>query len=287
MTKAKLNSFMQDLWNTDALEKINQKFIGDGSNALLGLRWYYGLATRVKTTAQLAYVSLGNVGFKNGPKCEVAREEFVEFYCGSVNVPQFYGDYRDLSITTYQVYLPFVGIIDLAPQDLIIPGVMWNDSRTLYLTYWVNISDGSAVCILSTLPSTPNGQGTIFTTTCSWGYDIPIRVEPVMDALARAASVVGSILPLGEGGGSTTYSSGELTPNSNVMGDFQAKLIINRKTDLSGPDFPAAMGAPGAEAIAVGDATGYLKASAVFNPGTLAMRRSGEIIDLLREGIYI
>lgn len=284
MNKDQLREFLNDLWTTDLIDSIRNSFIGDGSNALLGVRWFYGIKDRISYTTTKAHVSLGNVVFTGVPTQSVAAKEFVEFDAGSVVVPQFYGDYRDWAITTYQVYLPFIGIIDLAPQDVV--------GKTLYLKYWINISDGSAMCTLSTTPTTPNGTGTLFTTTCSWGYDIPVRVDSAMDIISRlaqmgvSASAAGPVL--GQFMGSPgQYSSGELSPNSNVMSDFQPKLVIHRRDDISGSNFGDAQGAPGTSTTTVGASTGYLKVSEVYNAGSLAMRRSGEIIALLKEGIYI
>lgn len=284
MTKDEVREFEKSLWTTDLIDSIRNSFIGDGSNALLGVRWYYGLKDVVAPSTKTAYITLGNVAFKNVPKVKVALREFVEFDAGSIAIPQFYGDYRDWTITTYQAYLPFIGVIDLNPQDVV--------GKTLYLKYWINITDGSAVCTLSTTPTTPNGTGTLFTTTCSWGYDIPVRVDSAMDSLARMAKLTSAIPVVGSSvsgmfGNAGSYSSGELSPNSNVMGDFQPKVVIYRREDLSGATFSAANGAPGAGTTTVGAATGYLKVSEVYNAGSLAMRRAGEIIAMLKEGVYI
>ena len=281
MNKAQLREFLNELWTTDLIDSIRNSFIGDGSNALLGVRWFYGIRDLIPYTTTGGHISLGNVAFTDIPTQSVAAKEFVEYDAGSVVVPQFYGDYRDWSITTYQVYLPFIGIVDLAPQDVV--------GKTLYLKYWINISDGSAMCTLSTTPTTPNGTGTLFTTTCSWGYDIPVRVDSVMDAISRMAKMTLGAVPYAGDivGGPGQYSVGELSPNSNVMSDFQPKLVVFRRDDISGANFGAAEGAPGAATVTVGAASGYLKASEVYNAGSLAMRRSGEIVALLREGIYI
>lgn len=281
LNKDQLREWLNKLWDTDIVDSIRTAFIGDGSNALLGVKWFYGIKDLVPTSAVNARITLGNVVFSDVPKYPVAVKEFVEFDAGSVVVPQYYGDYRDWTATTYQVYLPFIGVIDVAAKDVV--------GKTLYLKYWINLTDGSAVCNLSTTPTTPDGTGTLFTTTCSWGYDIPVRVDSVMDALSRVARVsIGSVPIVGElFGKAGTYSNGELAPNSNVMGDFQPKLIVFRQTDLSGETFPTAEGAPGAAVTTVGAASGYLKASEVYNAGSLAMRRSGEIISMLKDGIYI
>lgn len=281
VNKDGLREFVNALWTTDIIDSIRNAFIGDGSNALLGIRWFYGIKSALEPSDVSAHISLGNVSFTEVPAVPVAIKEFVEMDMGSVVVPQHFGDYRDWAITTYKVYLPFVGFVDLDPQDIV--------GKTLYLKYWINLTDGSALCNLSTTPTSPNGAGTLFATNCSWGYDIPIRVDSVMDALSRVAKVtMGSLPVIGETfGAAGQYSVGELSPNSNVMSDFQPKLVVFRKDDISGDAFKDAEGAPGAAATTVGACTGYVKATTVYNAGSLAMRRSGEIIALLKEGIYI
>ena len=286
LTKQKLLLFLRDLWNTSAIEAIQTAFIGDGSNALLGVRWYYGIKDLIEYTANDAYITLGNVPFNGSGadrpgKVPVAKNEFVTFDAGSVVVPQYYGDYRDWTATTYQIYLPFIGLQELDPRNVV--------GKTLYLKYMINISDGSAVCQLSTTPSSPDGSGTIFSASCSWGYDIPVRVDPIMDAMTRTLRTMTNPIPggrevVGEPG---SYSAGELSPNSNIMGDFNPKVIVHRKGDVSGAAFNVAEGQPSGATMTVGSASGYLKVSTVYNAGTLPARHADEIVSLLQEGIYI
>lgn len=281
MSKADVGEFLDELWTGDIIDTFQRGVYGDGADAILGLKWFYGIQDQL-TTAGTSYITLGNLGFTGIPKQQVARYEFVGFDAGSVVVPQYYGDFRDWTATTYRAYLPFVGLIDLQPKDVV--------GKTLYLVYVINITDGSASCVLSTTPNSPSGTGTIFTTSCSWGYDIPVRAEMMTDLISRTARiaaqgyspVLGAIT-----GGDSSYSSGELSPNSNVMGDFQPKIIIDRKGDVSGSAFDAAEGQPSGATMTVGSASGYLKVSTVYNAGTLPARHADEIVALLQEGIYI
>ena len=313
LTKADLNEFMVDLWTTTAIESIQKAFIGDGSNALLGLRWFYGLAEAIETRPIESHITLGNVPFDT--KAPVPVNEFIVYDFGSIATPAYFGDYRDWTEVVYKMYLPFIGIIELNPADIL--------GKTLYLKYSINLTDGSAVCTLSTTATTPNGTGTIFTTTTSWGYDIPIKVDPIRDAMSLTGSIVSSVLPAVAGGAAggmlsqslidkggqshevsggvggalaglmgtsamagQSYSTGSLSPNSNVMADFSAKLVTYRKTDLTG-DLATAAGAPSGRTGTVGSFSGFVKASVVYNGGSLPMRQAGKIIALLQEGIYI
>lgn len=282
LKKADADEIFAALWNTSVLDGFRNAFYGDGSDAILSFRWFYGLGDKIPITGTAKF-SLGNVTFGDIGKKSYSRSEFVEYDFGSVNVPAYYNSYLDWTATTYKAYLPFVGVIDLAPGDVV--------GKTLYLKYVVNITDGSAVCQLSTSPTTSSGntQGLVYTGTCSWGYDIPVRAVPnrdIVSAIGRAVPVpIPALSGLTADGGS--YSVGELSPNSNVMGDFEAKIVAYRASDMASGSFAAAEGLPSASTITVGDASGYLKVSQVYNSGTLAMRGADEIVALLQEGIYI
>lgn len=334
LNKSEVTEFMNDLWTTNAWEGFVNQFIGDGANALLGLYWYYGIAESVVLTSGKSFITLGNNKFGPSAKYSVAKNEFITYDFGSIAVPATYGDYRDWTLISYKLYLPFVGVIDLNPADVI--------GKTLYLKYQINLTDGSAVCMLATSPITgPDNSGNIFTTSASWGYDIPVKVDSIRDAMTLTGQIMANVLPAAIGGASVgmaagraamgaaasargvggrakdrlqnmagdegaalgglgggissvsasspvtaSYSTGSLSPNANVMGDFEAKLVMYRHDDLTQAIEPIA-GKPSAQIGPVSSFSGYLKADLVYNGGTLPMRRAGEIIAMLQEGIYV
>lgn len=100
-------------------------------------------------------------------------------------------------------------------------------------------------------------------------------------AIGGAVSAV-----VGGGGAQSTYSSGSLTPNSNVMGDFTPKLIRTVTKDVSG-DISQATGLPCGKVVKVGDASGYLKAAMVYGTPSTTMQHADEIENMLKEGIRI
>lgn len=278
LTKENVRDFLKNLWTTDVIDSIRQTLVGDGSNAVLGLQWFYGLADKINTAGTPSKINVGNVSFNSVTSVPVATDEFVEFDFGSVAVPRVFGDYHDFSAIAYRAYLPFVGAIDLDPRDVV--------GATLYLKYRINITDGSAVAQLSTSPNSPDSSGLIFSTSCVWGYDIPIRVDPGRSPLLATLRTLGASQYFD--GSTPSYSAGSLTPNTSVAGDFEAKLILYRRDEITNPAaVQTAVGKPSAASLTVGEATGYLKAHVVYNASSLPTRHAGEIIGLLQEGIYI
>lgn len=295
-----MKQVMKDLWSTSLMETIQSNFIGDGSDAILGLNWFYGLDPYIEKSALSYNPTLGNV-LVDGVSVKHAEKEFVRFDFGSINVPAVFGSHLDYTAAVYKMYLPFIGITDLNPADVV--------GKTLYLSYVVNLSDGSAICRLATDANAMSGNGTLFTSSCSWGYSIPVKVDSVRDAMTIGAQAVMGVVggvsmgamagpagaiaggAAGAAGGAVfssapNYSGGSLSPNSNAMGDFEAKLIVYRNQDMS-EQLEESSGTPSGSAGEVSDFTGYLKVDAVYNGSTLAMRRSGEIVAMLQEGIYI
>lgn len=303
MTVDSISSFMEDIWTTDLLESFRAAFVGDGSDAILGLRWFYGLNAHVDwDTGGSVHPVIGNVPVNQATAIR-ANSEYVKYEFGSIAVPSYFGDYRDWTEVSYKMYLPFIGIIDLNPADII--------GKQLWLTYRINITDGSAVCRLASDNSEWGGNGTLYIGSCSWGYDIPVKADSTRDAVSLGVSAgIGALAGVGLGsvggpggsafgalagaatsvagsaGSAPSYEGGSLAPNSNVMSDLEAKLVCYHHTDLT-EDLTEAAGQPSAATLEVGEVNGYLKADVVYNGGSLAMRRSGEIISMLQEGIYL
>lgn len=313
MSHPMVKNFIDSLYSKDVYDKVQQMLYGDGANNLLSLKWFYGVRSSI-TTARTSKITLGNVvvGKVSVP---VYNGDFVQVYMGYTEVGREYGDYRDYTNVRYQAFIPMVGVIELDPAQVV--------GKRMHLLYTINLTDGSAVVTLAisnlvlggkpVLPKTNGWYDTpqiVFTTSITYGYEIPLNVESIRSASltvgeVAAKAVVGGVagaiagnIPgavvgavggaVGgalDGGNQSTYSAGALTANSNVMGDFTPKLIRTITKDVSG-DISAAVGAPSGKVVRVGDASGYLKAAMVFGTPSSTMQHSDEIVNMLKDGIY-
>ena len=315
MTWPMVKSLINDLYTTDVYEKIKHMLYGDGANNLLSLKWFYGVRSSVSATRQ-SKVTLGNVVL-DGVITPVHNGDFVQVYMGYVNVPREYNDYRDYTNVQYHAYIPMVGDIDLDPSQVV--------GKDLHLLYTVNLTDGSAIVTLAVsnlmtggepvLPQTDGWYDTpqiVFTSSITYGYEIPLKAESIQDPSLRVGEVVAKAVIAGIGGAvaggipgaaigaaggagagvvrgagvQNTYSVGSLTPNSNILGDFTPKLYRTITKDVSG-DISAAVGLPCGKVVKVGDVSGYLKAAMVYGTPSTTMQHTDEIINMLKEGIYI
>ena len=314
LNKAGVQSFIDSLYTKDVYDRVKAMLYGDGAGNILSLKWFYGVRPNLSTPKQVK-VSLGNVILEK-VVAPVYDGDFVQVYMGYVNVTREYGDSRDITNVRYQAYLPMVGTVDLDPSQIV--------GKNLHLLYTVNLTDGSAVVTLASGGVMQGGKPTlykndggwyetpqiVFTTSITYGYEIPLNVDSIRSpsllvgdivTKAVAGGVAGAVAGNYEGaaigatfgavagaagGVETTYSSGALSPNSNVMGDFTPKLIRTINKDLSG-DISYAVGSPSGKVVRVGDASGYLKAAMVYGTPSSTMQHTDEIVNMLKEGIYI
>lgn len=313
MTKLMAQRFVDSLYTKDVYDRLKAMLYGDGAGNILSLKWFYGVRPNLSTPKQVK-VSLGNVVLDN-VVAPVYNGDFVQVYMGYVVVPREFGDYRDFTNVRYQAYLPMVGTIDLDPSVVV--------GETLHLLYTINLTDGSAVVTLAiskvmegskpVLPKKNDWYDTpliVFTTSITYGYEIPLNVDSIRspslavgDIVTKAVTggvagaVAGNITGAAIGatfgavagaasGVETTYSSGSLSPNSNVMGSFIPTLTRTINYDVSG-DISAAVGAPSGKVVRVGDAGGYLKAAMVYGTPSTVMQHTDEIVNMLMEGIRI
>lgn len=313
MTKLMAQRFVDSLYTKDIYDKLKAMLYGDGAGNILSLKFFYGVRPNLSTPKQVK-VSLGNVVLDN-VVAPVYNGDFVQVYMGYVSVPREFGDYRDFTNVRYQVYIPMVGTVELDPSVVV--------GETLHLLYTINLTDGSAVVTLAVSklneggkPVLPKENGwydtpqIVFTTSITYGYEIPLNVDSVRSpslaigdiitksvaggaAGAVAGNYVGAAIGAAIGaaagatsGVETTYSSGTLSPNSNVMGSFVPTLTRTITSDESG-DISAVAGAPSGKVVRVGGASGYLKAAMVYGTPSTTMQHTDEIVNMLKEGIYI
>lgn len=314
MTRPLVKGFIDALYTKDIYDKVQQMLYGDGANNLLSLKWFYGVRPSI-TTARTLKIVMGNVTIDK-VSAPVYNGDFVQVYMGYVHVPREYDDFRDFTNVRYQAFIPMVGVIDLDPTQVV--------GKDLHLLYTVNLTDGSAVVTLAisnyvvggkpALPKTNEWYDTpqiVFTSSITYGYEIPLQVESIRSASLMVGEVVAKAVVGGvagaiagnipgavigavggavggamDGGVQSTYSAGALTANSNVMGDFTPKLIRTVAKDVSGYIAPA-VGSPSGKVVRVGDAGGYLKAAMVYGTPATTMQHTDDIVNMLKEGIYI
>ena len=299
--------FVEKLSSKNVSDQVKSFLYGDGTDSILSLKWFYGIRPNISTPRKVK-ITLGNY-VVDDLVVPVFAGDFTQVYVGHVFVRGPFQDFRDYSNARYQMYIPMLGHIDLNPSQVV--------GKEVHLLYTINLTDGSAIVTLATTEGggelTKTGDwyetaNNIFTTSITYGYDIPLNVKSAKGDFSKfgeivsksiaggaagaiAGNVPGAVLGVAAGIASSnpttsSYSSGSQTANSNVMGDFTPKIYVFFNKDRGG-DFSSVAGYPCGKLVRVGEATGFLKAAMVYGTPSTAMRHTDEIINMLKEGIYI
>lgn len=308
MNRQEEEKFIDKLSSKTLSDQVKTFLYGDGSGTILSLKYFFGIRPAISTN-QKRKITLGNY-IIDDLSVPVFAGDFVQMYVGNVFVRGPFQDFRDYSDARYQMYIPQLGHIDLDPSRVV--------GKNVHLIYTINLTDGSAVVTVATtgigenLVKTDGWYETmdnIFTSSITYGYEIPLKVDSLKDVATRVGEIItktvaggaagaiagnlpGAVLGAAAGAASsaepvqTTYSSGSLSPNSNVMGDFTPKIYVKFNKGVSG-DISPAVGYPCGKLLVVGDVSGYLQAAVVYGTPSTTMQHTDEIVNMLKEGIYI
>lgn len=306
-TQSELLAFAQWLWVTwqDAtIEKIwNNPF--DGVITLFEL-----------------YCTPTDVGRKNirsgfldsGVSSETISR-YTEIDCGSIGVPEYYGNYFDYSpYSKCHVFLPFIGIVELNVDDIVGHGVN--------ITYRIDEYNGSCIAMITCAKSTiVNGEevdysAIIYQFSGNCAVELPIAggsQAAIKAGMLEAAawglgSVIGGIMggsSLGQIGQGLAYGaasavhsvvsakssvqhSGSFGSSYGAMGGKKPYLIVTRPKQIQVPNYNELYGYQAHKMVKVGDCTGYLRCREVHVISPTASDDEKALIEqLMKTGVYV
>lgn len=121
------------LWDPNVWDIIKQYFTTP-MEALLSL----SIIPVTPSTSSAEAIVIGNYNSHVG--APVVNSDYVTFNCGSVYIPRFFGSYLDYDpYTTYKLYLPFIGEVDLNADEI--------TAETTTIKYKVNVVSGDCVAL--------------------------------------------------------------------------------------------------------------------------------------------
>lgn len=311
-TQAQLLSFANWLWVTyqDAtIEKIwNNPF--DGVISLFEL-----------------YCTPNDVGHKNIKSGFLDSgidsnyiSRYVSINCGSIGIPEFYGNYFDYSpYSKAHIYLPFIGMVELNVDDIVGHGVN--------VEYRIDCYNGSCIAIITIGKSTTVNGATVDYTTIMYQFSGNCSVElpltggsqasikaGMMEAAAYGlSSVIGGIVSgagslsgalSGAASGlaygaahavssvvsakSSVQHSGSFGSSFGAMGNKKPFIVVTRPKQIQVQGYEKLYGFPAHKMVTIGSCTGYVRCREVHVHSNTATENEKELIErLLKEGVYI
>ena len=286
-----LASLAQYLWAGNFDPDNFKKLFADPMDAIIGLQIVPVTAAEIGTTSDTLYV--GNIS--TGLSMPKASRQYVPVDCGSLSIPRRLGSYLDYSPhTEMQLYLPYIGFVDISPDDCM--------GGTVSVKYLVDIIGGTCVAQVKC------NNHVLYEYAAACSCQVPVSAGQyqniVLGAVRGGVGLVSGILGAAGGGLFSGLSeaadaamsmtkpkiqrSGGFGGSSGLMG-HQTPYIIYTVPRLIVPgrqnNF---IGYPSYITRTLGDLTGYTQIDSIHLSGIPASQsEQAEIEQLLQEGVYL
>lgn len=222
------------------------------------------------TTGSSQNIKLGYLD--SGVSAKIVTNQYKIIDCGTIAVPEYFQDVRDYSpYTKCDIFLPFIGIRSLNPEDVI--------NCKLKCKYTVDVLTGA---ILAELYITKRGATQcLYTFAGNGAVQIPLtggdRTRLLSGIIAGATAVAGGAAVGGLAGAaagaihgvtglhnsSSVERTGNFSANAGAMGIKTPYLIINRKDAYDADGYNRFYGFPCNISCKLNTCTGYTKVNSI------------------------
>lgn len=306
-TQSELLAFAQWLWVT----------WDDASIAKVWNNPFDGIITLFELYCTPTDVGRKNIrsGFLDSGVSSETISRYTEIDCGSIGVPEYFGNYFDYSpYSKCHIYLPFIGIVELNVDHIVGHGVN--------VTYRIDEYNGSCIAMITCAKSTEvngsrvdyNAVNYQFSGNCAvelpiaGGSQAAIKAGLMEAAAWGIGSVIGGVLTgtslkgieagLAYGAASAVRSvvsakssvqhSGSFGSSYGAMGAKIPYLIVTRPKQIQVPNYNELYGYQAHKMVRIEDCTGYLRCREVHViSATASDDEKAKIEELLKTGVYI
>ena len=279
-TLEQVNQFGSWLWSSNFVEQL-KKLFNDPMQAIIGLHKVY---SPVQTSGQ-GTIKCGYLDSQVPSK--LVSEQYVTVDCGSVDMQEYFGNVFDYPpYTEVSIYLPFIGIRQLDPSDVI--------RSTISVKYHIDVLTGA--CLSEVNVQRDASGGTLYTFSGDAAVRYPVSSGSYMGIVSGligvATSVVsGNLLPALSGVTrlhTNVDHSGSFTGNAGAMASKVPYLIISRPQTAMADKFETLSGYPSNTFTPLSACKGFTQVKFVHVENLNATdAEKQEIERLLKEGVIL
>lgn len=285
-SQANLNSLGSVLWTENIIQQIVQMFTNNPMDAIISLHILYATPqTGANKEIKLGYLP-------TGVSCPEVTNQYVNVNCGTVRVPELFGDVRDYANTDVTIYLPMIGFRQLKTED----------AMASYITvdYKVDVYTGTVLANVIIRRDSTNQVFYTFEGNCA--VNLPLTGADKSRQLATAVGVIGATVmgsPLmglasmagvaGGGAKANLTRSGNFTGNAGAMGCKKPYLIVSSDVPYDAAGYNTQYGYPANLTVMLGTCHGYVKAKEVHadSIANATEKEKREIENQLKQGVII
>ena len=288
-SKQQIIDFSSWLWTGNVFENM-KKLLMDPMDAIIGLHILYATPTTGSTSNIIVGWLDSNVSSK------VVTKQYTEFSCGSVTIPEYFGNALDFEpYTSVHLYLPFIGIQAIKANDVI--------GKKVTIDYGVDVLTGACLATITTEKDGSKIKCYTFPGNCA--VQIPLTggnyAQVIRSIASVAMGVAGSIAtanPLPAIGGVIAGAmgstldvahSGSLGSNAGVMGVRKPYFIITRRKPYDASVYNQYYGYPANKTVVLGACQGFTRVKSVHieTIGRATDSEKAEMETLLKQGVII
>ena len=279
-TLEQVNQFGSWLWSSNFVEQL-KKLFSDPMQAIIGLHKVYSpVQTSGQGTIKCGYLD-------SAVPSKLVSEQYTTVDCGSVDLQEYFGNVFDYPpYTDVSIYLPFIGIRQLDPSDVM--------RSTISVKYHIDVLTGA--CLAEVNVQRDAAGGTLYTFSGDAAVRYPVSSGSYMGIVSgligvATSAISGNLLPA-LGGVTRLHTnvdrSGSFTGNAGAMGSKVPYLIISRPQTAMADQFETLSGYPSNTYTPLSACKGFTKVKYCHVENINATdAEKQEIERLLKEGVIL
>ena len=289
LTESVLESFSHWLWTLhieDFLPIYNKPI-----DAIIGIHAIYASPS---VNSSVGMINLGNLSY-TGNANDI--KQYNELNCGVVKINKKFNNVNDFIATKIQLYLPFIGFVDLNPSEVM--------GRLIYVDYHIDFLTGACVAFVKIKDTELANPFTAYTFSGNCAVEIPItglnyadicrNVIQTAGGLVGTAMSGGALAPALLGGAESIVSSqipiersGNIGSNAGAMGIRKPFVVITRNHCVDAKNREHFEGMPQNMNARLGSLTGYTRVKYInLENLTCTEEEKNDILAKLQEGVII
>lgn len=279
------------LWSTNVIDIIKTIW----QNPMDAVISYFILYATPEANAT-SNIYLGSLD--SGVSSPVVTNQFIDIDCGEVQIKEKWNNVGDYPpYTTIKLFLPFVGFVDINPDD-----VMGKDDGGGFIkvTYRVDVYTGTCLAqVWVKRAADMSNYQILYTYNGNCAQQMPLTgatYQGLMQTLVGAsvgfatAGLTGALAS-----GATQFAghqqvqmqrSGNMSANAGVLGQRKPYLIISRNNVYYATNFAEYYGYPAHATVVLGNMSGYVRVRDIHLEIPATSEEIDEVEALLKEGVW-
>ena len=238
-------------------------------------------------------------------KMPTIPNQFMQFDCGTIEVPREYHDFRDYEpYTRLSLFLPFVGDVNISTNDCITP-------HKIHVIYNIDFLSGVAcaevlidedvryayqAAMCAAIPVTSSDASRLIASiigaavgTVSGGVIGGIVGGTTGSRMASRALIGGvADVAMSPINGIQTQRTGSISANTGLLGEMKPYVLVTRPISVVADQYKSLLGQPYQLDGTLGSQKGFVKVREVHLDGITATEaEKTEIEQMLKEGVIL